>query len=491
MTISFEQIPSTLRTPGVYVEISNANAVRGPALKAYRALLIGQRLSTGSVAAGIPTRLTSSAQARTYFGRASMLERMAIAWFANNPVTEVWAIALDDNGAGVQAAGTATVTGTATAAGTIALYVGGQRVQVSVAAGDGQNTIAAAINTAIAAALDLPVTATVGSNVVTMTARHKGEVGNAIDIRHSYDPSESLPAGVSLALSGSGLLASGATNPLISTAVTAMADVQYDIIAHPYLDSTNLTALKTELDSRWGPLEMIEGHAITAMNGAFATVAAFGAARNDAGSTIFDAGKSPTPTYEQASALAGVVAYYGQIDPARPFQTLALAGVLAPSIADRRTQAERNLLLFDGISTSKADADGTVRIDRVITTYQTNAAGAEDISYLDLNTRLTLAYLRYDLRNFFLTAYPRHKLAADGTRFKPGQAVVTPGTAKLALCSRFSEWEERGLVEDFDQFKRDMLVEINASIPTQLDIRISPNVVNQLIVIATQIAFVL
>ncbi|MBF0248040.1 MAG: phage tail sheath subtilisin-like domain-containing protein [Alphaproteobacteria bacterium] len=98
---------------------------------------------------------------------------------------------------------------------------------------------------------------------------------------------------------------------------------------------------------------------------------------------------SPTPTYEWAAAVAGVVSYYGNIDPARPFQTLTLKGVMAPKQEDRFTLQENNLLLFDGISTHLVEAGGVVHVQRLITTYTVNAQGAEDISYLDVNTPLT------------------------------------------------------------------------------------------------------
>ena len=81
---------------------------------------------------------------------------------------------------------------------------------------------------------------------------------------------------------------------------------------------------------------------------------------------------------------------------ARPIQTLALTGVLTPLPAQLFTDLERNNLLFDGISTFLRDIDGTVRIERAITSYQTNAAGAVDPSYLDVETMFTAARLRFD-----------------------------------------------------------------------------------------------
>jgi phage tail sheath gpL-like len=201
--------------------------------------------------------------------------------------------------------------------------------------------------------------------------------------------------------------------------------------------------------------------------------------------------KSLTPCYEVAATAAAVAAYYGQIDPARPFQTLPLLGVLAPAQTNQFTLEERNLLLFDGIATQKVDSGGQVVIERLITMYQENTAGASDTAYLDVNTVLTLSYLRWDFRNYFMTKYPRHKLANDGTRFGAGQAILTPKAAKAEAVAKFRQWEELGLVEGADQFKRDLIVERNNSDPNRLDIMLPPDLVNQLVVTGVQIGFLL
>ena len=93
-------------------------------------------------------------------------------------------------------------------------------------------------------------------------------------------------------------------------------------------------------------------------------------------------------------------------------------------------------MLHDGISTHTVDPGGNVLLERPITTYQLNAAGFPDTSYLDVTTIATLAYLRYTLRARIAQKYPRHKLADDGIAIAPGQAIVTPKTlsAEAALA---------------------------------------------------------
>ena len=499
MPISFNAIPTTQRTPFVFIEFDNTNAVQGPALQPYKHLVVGQRLATGTIAAETPVRVTNAAQGATYFGAGSMLAQMLDAHFKNNTTTETWVIALDDDGAGQAAAGTITVGGSISA-GTIALYIGGRRIQVGVNTGDTAAEVATAIAAAITAKTDLCVTAEVNGETdtqVDIAARHKGVAGNDIDIRHSYYQGEALPTGMTLTFSGDGTdgsptppwevaaataavasfhgnidparpfqtlplvgmlpptqaaagtrLTGGTGNPDTTDIWDALGDEQFNIIAWPYTDTANLVLLEAELNSRTGPLRMIEGQAITAAYGTHSELGTLGDSRNN--------------------------------------QHLSIMGTGGPF-----TLQERNLLLFDGIATYTVNAGGTVQIERLITTYKLSPQGAEDISYLDLNTLLTLSYLRYDFRNYIMRKYPRHKLADDGTRFGLGQKVMTPKLGRAEAIARFRIWEELGLVEGAEQFERDLIVERNIADPKRMDWYLPPDLVNQFRVGGVQIAFLL
>src|SRR5574343_102382 len=446
MSISFNQVPSNLRVPFVTAEFDSSQAAQGPALLAYRALLIGQKLVAGTQAADTLVKVTRADQVVTLAGRGSMLHRMALAWFASNNVTELWIGVLADTGAGVAATGTITVTAAATAAGAICLYLGGERITVGVNAGDTVGTIATAISTAINAKTDLPVTASPSAGVVTVTFRHKGTIGNSYDMRLNYRDGEALPAGVAITIVA---MASGASS-----------------------------------------MRMIDGLAITSASGAQGTPTSLGGGRNSGYSVIAaQPGPTPlTPPMEVAAETAALAALYANQDPARPFQTLAYKRALPPAETALFTNTERNLQLFDGIATSKV-VGGVVQMERLITTFQTNAAGSDDVAYLDATTVLTLQYLRYSWRTRIAARYPRHKLADDGARFGPGQAVMTPKLGKAEALAWFREMEELGLVENYDQFKRDLIVERNASDRNRLDWLLPPDIINQLMVSAAKVQF--
>lgn len=491
MTVSFNDTPSNIRVPFVAVEIDSSQASQGPALLAYRGLIIGQKTSSGSAAANSLHRVTSVEQVITLAGRGSMLHRMAVAWFAANTFTETWIGVLEDNGAGTAATGTITVSGPATADGTIALYVGGERVTVGVTSGDTDEDIAAAIAAALPSTSDYPVTAAVDGSAaeeVDITFRHKGLVGNSFNIRHSYRDDESLPAGVGLTIVQT---ASGATNPTLTSLIAALGDTWFQVIVHPYTDGTSLTAIENELASRFGSMRMIDGLAITSASGSHGTLTTLGDGRNSPHSVIVaQPGETPlTPPMEFAAEVGGLVARYGSADPARPFQTLAMTRALPPAEGDLFTLQELNLLLFDGIATTKVGPGSVVQLGRLITTYQENAAGADDTAYLDATTMLTLLYLRYSFRTRIQTRYPRHKLANNGTRVGVGQAVITPNDGRAEALGWFREMEELGLVENFEQFKADLVVERNVSDPNRLDFLLPPDLINQFIVGATKIAF--
>lgn len=492
MAISFNLISPTLRVPFVAAEFDNTRAQQGPALLPYRGLLIGQKLAAGTATADTAVPVTSVEQVIGLAGRGSLLHRQAIGWYAVNRSTELWIGVLADNGAGVAATGTIVFTAAATAAGTIPFYLGGERVPVGVALGDATTALATNTAAAINANLDLPVTASVTSSTVTLTFRHKGVAGNTYDVRANFRQGDVLPAGVALTITAMGSVVAGTTNPTLTNLLAAIQDIWFQIWPHPYTDATSLSALEAELLTRFGPLRMQDGLAITAAQGSLSTLIALGTGRNSQQSVIFaPPGQSPlTPPWEMAAEAAGLIAFYGAIDPARPFQTLALAHALPTGLTDQWSIDERDQLLHSGIATTKLTAAATgVQLERAITTYRTSASGAADTSYLDATTMLTLLYLRYSWRVRIATKYPRHKLGNDDVQFGPGQAIMTPKLGKAEALGWFREMESLALIEGFDQFKRDLVVERNASDPNRLDLLLPPDLINQLLVVGTQFQF--
>lgn len=487
--ISFNQIPSQLRVPLFYAEFDNSRAVQGSATQIYRILMIGSMLGSGTADALTPVTVSSAAQAQLLFGAGSLLADMVAKYFLNNSIQQLVCVGIDDDGSGVAAGGSITLSGSPTKAGTLSYMIGGRNIKIGCSTSDTPSTLGLALKNAINADILCLVGATNATHAyqVDLVAKNKGAFGNEIDVRDSYFDGEALPPGI---VSTVIAMNSGATNPDVSDVFPNLTDTQYILIVSPFTDTANLAAMETELTARFGPLAQNDGYAVYGKRASYGSLITLGDSKNSQFTTIFGVAGPSSPWHLSAAAV-GQIAASASIDPARPFQTLVVAGILAPNDAERFNFTERNNLLFNGIATFDVDPNGNCFLEGVITTYQQNSFSSPDDSYLYLTTLLTLSFLRFDLKARITSRFPRHKLADDGTRFAQGQAVVTPGSIKAEVITKFQEWEEAALVEGFDQFKADLIVERDSSNVNRVNILLPPNLVNQLVVAASKIQFLL
>lgn len=483
---------SGFRVPFFSVVFDPSQASQGPGALQYSALIIGQRTAAAAAAPGAPNantlhRVTSVGDVIDIGGRGSILHRQAIGWFANNSQTELWIGLLDDDGGGTEAAGSITMSGPATANGTIAYYLGGVRRTVGVTSGNSADDIAAAWNDDIALALDAPITSTVLTNVVSTEFRHTGEVGNSFDIRHSFNDGEALPEGVGVVIVQT---TGGTSNPSLTALIAEMGDQWWQIWAHPYTDAVSLTALENELLSRTGATRMIDGVAFTSAVGSIGTLAALGNTRNSEHSVILSQpGETPlTPPMEFAAEYAGVVVISVQAQANRPLHRIPLTNAISPAESDLFTLEEQNMLLFDGIATSSVVVS-RVQTGGTITTYQLNASAVPDAAYLYSETLFTLQLLRFTWRTQLSNKYPRALLVQDGTPLSSGKQVISPQLGRGESIAWFLAQQGELLVQDVEQFKRDLFVEIDGTNPRQLNFLLGPNLVKQLVTASTIIQF--
>lgn len=445
-TISFDQVPSDWRVPGAYVEVkpnySNVGVLGYPA----RALLIGQKLAAGSAAAATPYRITRKDQLEPLFGAGSIASQMGLAFIAANPTADLTVMALADPGGGVAATGTQVIAGTATGSGVLALGIGPWRIPVVVAAGAAAASVATAVRAAINAATYLPVTASGTNGDVILTAKNAGAAGN--DIRVKVNPAfgDITPAGLTVTIAP---MASGAGVPDIDTALAAVAAEWFTDIAVAWSDATTLGKLEASLATRYAAMGKRDAHGYAGMSGTFGTLTAAGAVRNSPHCTMIGAKAAGSMPWQWAASLAGVACFYLTNDPARQLRTLPLPGIVGPDGPDCFTPSEQDLLLRDGISTFDVAQDGTVILQRVITTYQVSALGIADVAWLDITTPRTLSRIRYDWASYLGLNYPRHKLADDGSpAAEYSDAVVTPRILHGSWAARCTMYERLGWIED-------------------------------------------
>ena len=448
-SISIPGYPGTNRVPGVDFVVAPQGLIGA---QQQRALIVAPML-TGSATPNIPQISAGLADAQAKYGAASIAAQMVADYLAQDSFGELWVLPIAQP-TGSAATGSLTVTGTATAAGNLAVYIAGQFVPVAVNTGDTATIIAGNIAAAINQIVGFPVTAVATADAVALTAVDKTVAGADIDIRLNYGGTvagQSTPAGVTVAITA---FTGGVTNPTLTAALGNLGTTTFDCIISAFSDSVSRAAVLSVLQDqsgRWSWEEELYGHAFYAVRGNLAALVTLGGSVNDQHETIMGVYDTPWPMYRVAADYAAAAFVSMRSDPALPVQTLLL-NMPAPPIASRFSKSAMDSLLYDGISTYVVNDQGQVSIGRLITTYQVNPAGADDISYLDLETMFTLMYLLRDMRAFLQTLYARKKLVADGSLIAAGSNAVTSQLILQSAIARYQTYCTQGLAQNYATF---------------------------------------
>jgi len=484
MTVPFNNTPADALVPLFYGEVDNSMANSGST--ALRSLIVAQVNDDVDLAVSALQIVARTSDAIAIGGDGSMLAAMHARWRKIDLGGEVWVLPVKVV-TGSIASGKVTFTGTATEAGLINLYIGATRVRASVVVEQIAAETATALAAAVNAATGLPVTAEALNGVVNLSCRWKGDTGNDIKLAVNTKgaaANEKTPAGLAVVLVNP---AGGTGSPDIAQLLALVGDEPFEFISHPYSDVNTLDDFRdwmNDSSGRWSYAQQLWGHVYTAQRGTLGQLVAAGRVRNDAHMTIagFEA-TAPDPIWEEAAAYCARQSVFLSVDPARPTQTGELVGLTPAPPGQRFIWSEFQSLLKNGIATQNYDG-GAVRIQRAITTYQRNAYGQPDDSYLDSETMHTTGYVMRYLRSIITSKYGRHKLANDGTRFGAGDALVTPSTIRGELIAAYQELERRGIVENSALFAKYLIVERVAGSPNRLNVLFPPDYVNQLRVFA-------
>jgi phage tail sheath gpL-like len=422
---------------------------------------------------------------------------MFTAYFNNNFGNIVYGLGVAQPSAGVAATGAITIMAAPTEAGEIALYIAGEKVPVDITPSDTPTTIALAIEDAINAMDDLPVSATATTGTVTLACRWKGTTGNDITVMLNYFGGiggEMTPTGLVLTLPPTGMLTGGVGTPVFTNAIAGLGEQIFEYVALPYTDSTTLMAWEDEYSfedvGRWGYRRQLYGHIFSARRDTMPNLVTWGNTRNDGVTSVMAVEPaSPSPIYEWTAAYTGKAQRALINDPARPLQTLSLSQIKLAPLHQRFDAVDLQTLASNGLATQKAGSNNQPMISRESTTYQLNLYGTPDTAYELVTTLATLARLIRGQKQAITSKFPRMKLANDGTRFGPGQAIVTPAMIKAELISEYMTDQFNGLVENTSAFVQNLLVERDDTDPNRVNVLYPPDLINQLRIFAVLAQF--
>lgn len=490
-TVPFKVIPSNLRLPGAYFELDNSQANTSTG-GTQRALIIGQITAAGIATPNVPIISAGIGDAATQGGANSMLANMVSAYRLNDSFGEVWYLPLADAGGATAATGSIAFTNAPTAAGTISLYIAGIVVSIPVTVSEATTAIATAVAAAINAIPNMPVTASASTSTVTLTAVNKGLCGNEINIQFNYygnQNNEVTPTGLAYTITA---MSGGATNPTLTTALGNLGETTFDFIACPYTDATSMNAVQQLLNDqtgRWSWQQQLYGHAFYSFAGTFSALTTQGGTRNNQHEAIIGFYGSPTPSWLWAAALCAQTAVSVRADPGVPLQYLPLNGVLPPPIASQFLPSQRETLLYDGISTFTVAQGGVVQTENIITTYQLNAQGVPDDSYLEVETMFQLMLEIRTMQAMLTSKFARCKLASNASRPSAGSNLVTPNIIAAEIVALYSERADLGFVQNAAQFAQQLVVQQNSANPDRVDILWPGTPVSQMRTFSTLVQF--
>lgn len=467
--ISFDTIGSN-RKPGQYFEFNTRLAVRTLPGNAQKVLAVVQMLDTGTAEPLTIQDIFSDEQAASCFGRGSLAHLMATDAIGANAYLQLQMIGVTDAASSTAATGKVTITGTASANGTLSVTINGTRIDAGISANDTATVVASTLVTLIGQKDGLPVTAAAENGDVTITSRHKGTIGNDIVVSARV-----TATGVTVATTA---MTGGNVDPDITPALAAAFSAGHNIVVCPFATQDAMTALRNHLTNVSNAMEQRGAIGVGGWRKSLSTGIALRDSLNEGRITIgWHNGSVKTPA-QIAAAYAAAIA--SEEDPARPLNTLAMSTLDVTALESRPGRTEQESALRNGLTPFEIGPGDKVQIVRAISTYTQNAQGVDDVSLLDITTIRTLDYVRKACRERIALRFPRDKLSAR-----------TPPKVRSELLDVLYKLEELEIIEEVDANKDGLIVERDSQDVNQLNGRIPADVVNGLHVFAGRIDLLL
>lgn len=500
MSIVLTGLANTYPLPGEFAEILFAQGPSSGATAAYNAILIGNKLSTGSAEANkvygpdTAVAMSSEADAIELFGAGSELHRMARKFLDINTSTPLYAIAVEDGYGAGAATGTIEFIGDATRAGTLRVFVSDDSVDVGVASGDTDIEIAANTASAINSKTHWAVTAANGGTAsVTLTAKQPGLRGNFIN----YSV-QAKPADISTIISPTAttLMVDGTVSDDNSDALAVIEPLRYYYIVSAAEDADQLGQAKEQVGTQALPLTGIRQRYVAGSSAAsVSTVNAIATGLNDPRSTIAWQMSSDWVPAELAANLVAVVSLVESAFSSKTLNfdsfgtnaaTTALWRVKAPRSGIAPTKLQQVSALNNGVTPIAASATGASYLVKLITTYSLNGSSPDyrvrdwhKVSVCDRYTDDLLGQVAALLRGKTVAADPLQNEA-------PPEGAVTPALLNAIINRKTRDYFEAGLLKNVAQIIANTQVEYDS---TNAPNRLSALIPLEPIDILDQVAF--
>lgn len=491
--------------PGNYIEILFAQGPASLGSATYSAILIGNKLSTGSATTNTvvygpnsATPLATETDCINLFGAGSELHRMFRRFTAVNTVTPLYAIAVPES-SGNKAAINMTLVNTATANGSLRIWVEDEFVDVAIASGDTIATISANAVAAINAKTYWPVTAaqatvSTSNDTCAITAKQKGLRGNWIRCQAVIYTTGTIATTVTN--NTPTLMTGGTTADSNSTALATIASSRYYYQVSAAEDATQLGALAAQMDTLAAPIVGIRqrafGGSVDTNGNATTITVALNTARTE---VVWLQNADWTPA-GLASNQAAVAALFEVATPFRcnfsgfgnDSQTKAYWKVPAPRTGTIPSRSTLVTSLNNGLTPIGVNANGsTYLVKRITTKCQTSSVA--DYRIRDSHKVTVCDRYADDLLNKLALQFTGKNLADDPAT---GQKItdpnlVTPRVVAAAVNKLTQDYGDISLLQNVATIIANTQVIRETSPTTRVSCRVPLTPIDILDQIGTQI----
>ena len=276
--------------------------------------------------------------------------------------------------------------------------------------------------------------------------------------------------------------------------LAGLGEVRYNFIASDFEDAENIRASSDELESRYGPMRQIGGRMYIALSGGLGSITESNTLLSKAGKVnsphviLIPRSTNPELPCVWAAAWCAAACRILADDPAANTYDTKITGLLANT---EFNADDRQRLLENGIATYRLDTTGNVLIERLVTSYTENTDGGRDTSYLDVQVTETVDAVRTYINAEAKKRFKEWKLSSTDENFGAGARVMSAGVFRSFLAELYSEVfiKEKQWCQDFDSYKKSIIVEVKSGTKTRLEYLHQPNLIGQFYIGAGQLQF--
>lgn len=382
----------------------------------------------------------------------------------------------------VQAAGKIEITGTANEAGSARIVIGGQKATIAISAGDSKTEISAKIKDAIDGVIAMPVSTAIESDVVNLTSKASGEVGNLIKTRV-----ECAVDGLTFTVTQ---LTGGLKDPDVQPALDKIGEIWETAIVpcFDYKDTDRLDKFFLYGKGRWEDLEKKPLLCYWGCTDNYAARTAVTDARADdfINALVPSVGSAELPYAIAAKAMVNDILTVANDNPAQGYKG-KLEGLEAGDDSVQENYNTRNMSIGKGASTNIKSGE-IAELNDVVTMYHPASEGKYP-SRRYVVDMIKLMNIIYNVRLIMEADELKGAPLVEDSTVTSNKSAIQPKSVKTWFLNLAKSLADKAIIQDLETTKNGLEVSIDSENPKRLNVSFPVKLSGNVEVTSTDILF--